>query len=308
MFSTIGSVNSAFQGQQASAANSRALTTAPTSAVGPTAASASAQDAFALKTGSDGRSLVATDLQPVQRVDDKTAADAPGTSRTVNTDEDTTSRALRGKEDGELGKEAGQNADAPDKAELETKLDETELRLIQDLASRDREVKTHEQAHASVGGAYAGAPSYTYTRGPDGKQYATGGEVSIDTGAIEGDPDATIDKMQQVVRAALAPAEPSAQDRKVAAAASQAINAARAELAAMEKAATESQIPEETEASAIASDTEEGNSVVENSDGSGGRAPSSLASEPTRPANENAIQPREMQRAIATYQQIFTAA
>src|SRR5690606_41544484 len=65
---------------------------------------------------------------------------------------------------------------------------------------------------------------------------------------IEGDPEATLDKMQQVIRAALAPAEPSAQDRKVAAAASQAINAARAEVAAMDKAEAKTQVAEQTEA------------------------------------------------------------
>ncbi|MAM89233.1 MAG: catalase [unclassified Hahellaceae] len=308
MFTAIGSVNSAFQGQQASAANSRALTTAPTSAVGPTAASASVQDAFALKTGNEGRSLVATDLQPVQRVDDKTAADAPGASRAVNSDKDPIVSARQPQTSGDGEQLAGQEEGAPDKAGLEARLDETELRLIQDLASRDREVRTHEQAHASVGGAYAGAPSYTYTRGPDGKQYATGGEVSIDTGAIEGDPQATLDKMQQVIRAALAPAEPSPQDRKVAAAASQTINAARAELAAMEKAAAEAQAPEKTEAGSETVASEDVNETARQSAEKGSKPASSLASEPSLPAEKAPVQARELQRAIATYQQIFTAA
>jgi hypothetical protein len=57
-----------------------------------------------------------------------------------------------------------------------------------ELARRDREVRAHEQAHAAVGGSYAGAPSYTYSRGPDGQRYAVGGEVSIDTGALSNDP------------------------------------------------------------------------------------------------------------------------
>lgn len=72
-------------------------------------------------------------------------------------------------------------------------------------------------AHASVGGAYAGSPSYTYETGPDGRRYAVGGEVQIDTSEIPGDANASIAKMQQVVRAALAPAQPSGQDRAVAA-------------------------------------------------------------------------------------------
>ncbi|MEH6493666.1 putative metalloprotease CJM1_0395 family protein [Halopseudomonas sp.] len=102
---------------------------------------------------------------------------------------------------------------------------------IRELAARDREVRTHEQAHMAVGGQYAGAVQYDYDRGPDGRLYAVGGEVGIDTSPIPGDPQATIEKMEQVRRAALAPAEPSGQDRSVAAQAGQAIAQARAELA-----------------------------------------------------------------------------
>lgn len=102
---------------------------------------------------------------------------------------------------------------------------------IAELASRDREVRAHEQAHAAVGGQHAGAPSYTYERGPDGKTYATGGEVQIDVGPVAGDPEATLSKMEQVQRAALAPAEPSAQDRSVAAQAQSQAAKARIEMA-----------------------------------------------------------------------------
>jgi hypothetical protein len=49
--------------------------------------------------------------------------------------------------------------------------------------------------------------------------YAVSGEVSIDSSPVKGDPKATVRKMEQVVRAALAPAQPSGQDRAVAAAA-----------------------------------------------------------------------------------------
>src|SRR3990167_5131726 len=88
---------------------------------------------------------------------------------------------------------------------------------ITELASRDREVRSHEQAHAAVGGSYAGAPTYSFKRGPDGQAYAVGGEVSIDVSPIPNDPAATLRKMEVVQRAALAPAEPSAQDLRVAA-------------------------------------------------------------------------------------------
>lgn len=114
---------------------------------------------------------------------------------------------------------------------------------LAELASRDREVRAHEQAHAAVGGVHAGAPSYTYDRGPDGKSYAVGGEVGIDVSPVSGDPEATLRKMDIVQRAALAPAEPSAQDRSVAAQAQSRAAMARVELGQMqrEEAAQEAQ-------------------------------------------------------------------
>lgn len=107
-------------------------------------------------------------------------------------------------------------------------LNEAEEKQVQELAKRDREVRAHEQAHARVGGAYAGAPSYTFQQGPDGKRYAIGGEVQIDT-SKEKTPQETIRKMQIVIRAALAPAEPSSQDLKVAQLARSQLSEAQAE-------------------------------------------------------------------------------
>jgi hypothetical protein len=60
--------------------------------------------------------------------------------------------------------------------------------------------------------------------------YAVFGEVQIDTAPIPGNPGATITKMDTVVRAALAPQEPSAQDSRVAAEARTAKAEAQAEL------------------------------------------------------------------------------
>ncbi len=121
-------------------------------------------------------------------------------------------------------------------------LSEEDEELVRDLQARDREVRAHEAAHAAAGGAYAGAPTYTYQRGPDGRQYAVGGSVSIDTSPVQGDPAATIQKAQQIKRAALAPAEPSAQDRSVAAAADALLRQAQAELRAEQRAETQEQI------------------------------------------------------------------
>ena len=99
-------------------------------------------------------------------------------------------------------------------------LTEEEKQQVAKLKQTDAKVRAHERAHAAVGGQYAGAPSYSYTRGPDGQLYAVSGEVAIDIGA-ESDPEATLQKASQVAAAALAPADPSGADRAVAAAAAQ---------------------------------------------------------------------------------------
>ncbi|MCU7553531.1 putative metalloprotease CJM1_0395 family protein [Alteromonas sp. ASW11-19] len=105
-----------------------------------------------------------------------------------------------------------------------------EQQEVQRLKERDKEVRTHEKAHAAIGGQYAGAPQYQLTTGPDGKRYATDGEVSIDISDARS-PEQTLRKMQQVRAAALAPAQPSAQDLKVAAEASQKAFEARQDIA-----------------------------------------------------------------------------
>ncbi len=117
-------------------------------------------------------------------------------------------------------------------------LDDDEVKEVERLEKRDREVRAHEQAHQAAGGPHAGAPSYDYETGPDGKSYAISGEVPIDTAPVAGDPAATIAKMDQVKRAALAPAEPSAADRAIAARAEQSKLKAQQELVEQQAAAT----------------------------------------------------------------------
>lgn len=104
---------------------------------------------------------------------------------------------------------------------------------VSKLQQRDRDVRSHEQAHISAGGPHVtGGASYSYTRGPDGKQYATGGSVNIDTSSVPGDPEGTLEKARMVRSAALAPSSPSAQDQSVAAQASSMEMKARTDKAA----------------------------------------------------------------------------
>ncbi|MBT4889517.1 MAG: hypothetical protein HON65_08195, partial [Rhodospirillales bacterium] len=83
------------------------------------------------------------------------------------------------------------------------------------LEARDKEVRDHERAHASAGAALASAPSYEMMVGPDGHKYAVGGEVKINLVKAKS-PEDTIEKMEKVIKAALAPIRPSAGDRRVA--------------------------------------------------------------------------------------------
>ena len=108
-------------------------------------------------------------------------------------------------------------------------LSDEEPQQVQHLKQRDQEVRAHERAHMAAGADLVqGGASFTFERGPDGKMYAVGGEVKIDT-SPENDPDQTIRKMQQIKRAALAPAEPSGADQSIAAQAGQVEAQARQE-------------------------------------------------------------------------------
>lgn len=131
-------------------------------------------------------------------------------------------------------------------------LTEEEQRQLEELKARDREVRAHEAAHRAVGGQHVrGGISYSYQTGPDGNQYAIGGEVSIDASPVPGDPQATLQKAEQVRQAALAPADPSAQDRAVAAQATQMSAEARAEIQQQKAAELKAkQAPDDADADA----------------------------------------------------------
>lgn len=108
---------------------------------------------------------------------------------------------------------------------------------IAQLKSTEEKVKAHEAAHKSAGGTVTGPVSYTYTRGPDGRNYITGGEVPITISSGK-TPQETISRMQQVIRAALAPADPSPQDRAVAAQATAQMQEASQQLAELTQQST----------------------------------------------------------------------
>ncbi len=125
-----------------------------------------------------------------------------------------------------------------------------EAKQLAELKSRDREVRTHEQAHIAAGGRHiTSGAQFQFQRGPDGQLYAVGGEVGIDTSPVPGDPLATLEKAETIRRAALAPAQPSSQDRNVASRATAMAAEARAELLMVNQ--TEKQNEPETDSESI---------------------------------------------------------
>lgn len=123
----------------------------------------------------------------------------------------------------------------------EGELSADDLRELQELKRRDTEVRAHEQAHLSVAGQHAaGGASFSYEVGPNGKRYATEGEVPIDM-SKGNTPEETLLKMQQIRKAALAPASPSAADRRIADRA--AILAAQAQREIQEESSPETKVP-----------------------------------------------------------------
>lgn len=128
-------------------------------------------------------------------------------------------------QDNSTAKNEIENTDV--KISLKNNLSSEDLKLIDELKTREQEVITHENLHKRVGGQYAQAPQYSYTRGPDGKSYVTDGSVSISL-SEEKNPEDTIKKMDQVKKAALAPAKPSSADLNVASEATRIAAEARA--------------------------------------------------------------------------------
>ena len=165
----------------------------------------------------------------------QTGAGAPGSSSEKAATSSSVSQqnpSVTSPEAPDKSAESSSLQDSSKDKEIQGELSEEEKKEVRKLEKRDVEVRTHEQAHLAAAGQYAASgANFDFQTGPDGKRYAVGGDVSISV-SNEQTPEATIAKMQVVVRAAMAPAEPSAQDHRVAAEASQKAAAARRELSA----------------------------------------------------------------------------
>lgn len=128
------------------------------------------------------------------------------------------------------GAEPSASTEQPSASASSGTLSDEQKSAVEKLKQTDAKVKAHEQAHQAAGGRLAAGASYSYEKGPDGGSYAVAGEVSINTSSVPGNPRATLEQALQVQAAALAPADPSAQDRAVAVRAAQTAAAAQAEI------------------------------------------------------------------------------
>ncbi|MDR2092389.1 MAG: hypothetical protein LBP58_03590 [Azoarcus sp.] len=129
-------------------------------------------------------------------------------------------------------------------------LSSADQRRVEELKTTDRAVRAHEAAHmAAGGGLITSGASYSYETGPDGQRYAVAGEVGIDTSKGR-TPEETLIRAERIRAAALAPADPSAQDRAVAAAAVQMAAEARTEIARARMEESKTSVPGETGAEA----------------------------------------------------------
>ena len=173
--------------------------------------------------------IAALPNRPLQRQADQAAARPVDKA---DQDEPSNNRTGSGARETEAQKASRQPENEARGARQESELSAEEKKQLEELKTRDREVRAHEAAHKAAAGSLArGAASFEFEKGPDGRRYAVGGEVSIDTSKVSGDPQATISKARTIRAAANAPAQPSGQDRAVAAQATQMEAEARQEVA-----------------------------------------------------------------------------
>lgn len=97
--------------------------------------------------------------------------------------------------------ESNQVKDYIETSTVDGKYDKNDYeRVLEKFKAMDSQVKSHEQLHASL--ANTTTPiQYNYQMGPDGKMYATGGSVRLDT-SLPNDPEAATNKLDQIKKSA----------------------------------------------------------------------------------------------------------
>lgn len=113
---------------------------------------------------------------------------------------------------------------------LTVELSDEAIMQVNKLKVRDTQLRQHERAHhAASNGVDVSSASFTYQRGPNGVNYAVSGDVRIDTSPGH-TPEETLARAEMISDVALAPSDPSATDRSVAAKAQYMAMQARSDL------------------------------------------------------------------------------
>ncbi len=99
----------------------------------------------------------------------------------------------------------------PAASKNDAELSDSERAALDRLRQRDQQVRQEEQAHAAIAGDLAGPISYTYQRGPDGRNYAVGGSVPLRV-QTSGDPDEAARVGARLAAAAHGAVNPSGAD------------------------------------------------------------------------------------------------
>lgn len=126
---------------------------------------------------------------------------------------------------------------------LSNSLSDEEEAMLRELEARDIAVRAHEMAHMAAGAGLTSGASFTFQRGPNGQQYAIGGEVQIDMSSGS-TPKDTLNRAKRILSAASAPTDPSAADAAVAMQAAQMLQAAQVEIAQVKQEQTRTPAPE----------------------------------------------------------------
>ena len=242
----------------------------------------STSDAFSAATNGDASSAATNgDASSAATNGDASSATTNGDASSAATNGDASSATTNGD-----ASSATTNGDA--------KLTEAQQEQLLKLKNRDQQVRNHEQAHLSAAGPYAaGGASFTYQRGPDGKSYAIGGEVPIDVSNAD-TPQATLQKMATIEKAALAPADPSGADHRIAAEAEAKATKARMEIA------------KEQQQKLQGDSTDTTGTGTRNTNGSSGSSSDNPQSSATDPRSNATFGGVSIGNIIATYQRIGT--
>lgn len=89
-------------------------------------------------------------------------------------------------------------------------------RKITQLEKREQSIINHEKMHMLIGGSLASSPTYTYSIGPDGKKYVSGGRVDMKM-PTGGSLESLLSGLKRIKAAASSVTNPSAADLSTAA-------------------------------------------------------------------------------------------